>query len=99
MVSAGLKADDIRVKAATEWIRKNYTRWEENPGMAKHGLFYYYQTFAKTMAVLGAPEFKDAPARLMTGKRNLSASSLVFRSRMEAGLTRLTDGAKVIPIW
>lgn len=70
MVYAGLKADDIRVKAATEWIRKNYTL-EENPGMAKQGLFYYYQTFAKTMAVLGAPEFKDATGTTHDWKKEL----------------------------
>ena len=58
MVYAGLDKDDQRVIAATGWLRKHYTL-EENPNMGKQGLFYYYQTMAKTMAVLGNDEFED----------------------------------------
>lgn len=59
LVYAGLSKDDPRVKAATEWIRKNYTL-EENPGLKQQGLFYYYLTFAKTMTALGNDTFVDA---------------------------------------
>lgn len=70
MVYAGLTADDARVKAATEWIRKNYTL-EENPGMGQQGLYYYYQTFAKTMSVLEVGEFKDAAGKGHDWKKEL----------------------------
>jgi len=50
MIYAGLTQDDPRVKAALEFIRKNYTL-EENPGQGQRGLYYYYQTFAKAMAL------------------------------------------------
>ena len=56
---AGLTADDPRVKAAVEWARRHYSL-DENPGMGKQGLYYYYHTFAKTMHVLGRPVFVDA---------------------------------------
>ena len=59
MIYAGLTQDDPRVKAALEFIRKNYTL-EENPGQGQRGLYYYYQTFAKAMALLGKPTIVDA---------------------------------------
>ena len=59
MIYAGLTQDDPRVKAALEFIRKNYTL-EENPGQGQRGLYYYYQTFAKAMALLGKPSIIDA---------------------------------------
>ena len=59
LIYAGLKPGDVRVKAATEWIRKNYTL-AENPGVGQQGLFYYFHTFGKTMEVLGEEQFTDA---------------------------------------
>lgn len=58
MIYAGLTKDDPRVKAATGWMRKHYTL-EENPNLGDQGLYYFYQTFAKTMAVMGEVEFED----------------------------------------
>jgi squalene-hopene/tetraprenyl-beta-curcumene cyclase len=55
---AGVNKDDPRVKAAVAWIRGHYTL-DENPGQAKAGLYYYYHTFAKAMAVLAEDEFVD----------------------------------------
>jgi squalene-hopene/tetraprenyl-beta-curcumene cyclase len=62
MIYAGLTQDDPRVKAALEFIRKNYTL-EENPGQGQRGLYYYYQTFAKAMALLGKPSIIDAQGK------------------------------------
>ena len=59
MIYAGLSKDDPRVKAALGFIRNNYTL-EENPGQGQRGLYYYYQTFAKAMALLGKPTITDA---------------------------------------
>jgi Squalene-hopene cyclase C-terminal domain len=56
---AGLSRDDQRVKAAVEWVRKNYTL-EKNPGSGTAGLYYYYHLFAKTMDALGEDVFTDA---------------------------------------
>lgn len=58
MIYAGVKADDERVKAALEWITKHYTL-DENPGMADSGLYYYFHTFAKSLAAVGKPELVD----------------------------------------
>jgi squalene-hopene/tetraprenyl-beta-curcumene cyclase len=71
MVYAGLGKDDPRIKAATEWIRRHYTL-DENPNMGQQGLYYYYQTFAKTMSVLGSDEFEDAAGTKHAWKKELA---------------------------
>jgi squalene-hopene/tetraprenyl-beta-curcumene cyclase len=58
MIYAGLKEDDPRVKAAVDYIRKHYAV-DENPGLGQAGLYYYYQTFAKALALLGKPTLVD----------------------------------------
>lgn len=58
MIYAGVKEDDPRVKAAYEWIRKNYGL-SENPNMGAAGLYYYYHTFAKALDALGKETLVD----------------------------------------
>jgi squalene-hopene/tetraprenyl-beta-curcumene cyclase len=58
MIYAGVSRDDPRVKAAHEWIQKNYTI-QENPGMGANGLYYYYHTFAKALDANGDKEIVD----------------------------------------
>lgn len=55
---AKVGADDPRVKGVLTWISNNYTL-EENPGVAKQGLYYYYLTFATAMAARSQPLLKD----------------------------------------
>ncbi len=59
MIYAGVAQDDPRVKAAVEFLRKNYTL-DANPGVGQQGLFYYYHTMAKALDALGEPQFADA---------------------------------------
>ncbi len=59
MLYAGLKPDDVRVKAAIGWIKQHYTI-TENPGMGNNGLFYYYYLFAKSLDVLQQDLLEDA---------------------------------------
>lgn len=71
LIYAGLKADDIRVQAATDWIRNHYTL-VENPGMGQQGLYYYYHTFAKTMSVLKESTFVAADGTPHDWKKELT---------------------------
>ncbi len=48
MLYAGLSPDDIRVRAAFDWIRRNWT-FDENPGLGQQGLYYYYHTMARAL--------------------------------------------------
>ncbi|HUG19523.1 MAG TPA: prenyltransferase/squalene oxidase repeat-containing protein [Planctomycetaceae bacterium] len=62
MIYAGLTQDDPRVKAAWAWIQKYYNL-DENPGLGQQGLFYYYQTFAKTLKVMKIDTIEDSLGR------------------------------------
>ena len=59
---AELKKDDPRVRAAREWLRRNYTL-EENPGLGNQGLYYYYHTMAKALTANGEDRFADAQGK------------------------------------
>jgi len=66
MIYAGVKKDDPKVVAAMKWIKNNWTL-DENPGMrlnkpeqARHGLFYYYNVFAKALNAYDEPVITDA---------------------------------------
>lgn len=64
-IYAGLSKDDPRVKAAWDWITRNWTL-EENPGMkagnpanAQHGLYYYFHTLSRALHEYGEPVITD----------------------------------------
>jgi squalene-hopene/tetraprenyl-beta-curcumene cyclase len=64
-IYAGLSKDDPRVKAAWDWIGKNWTL-EENPGMragdpanAQYGMYYYYMTLGRALNAYDQPVITD----------------------------------------
>jgi squalene-hopene/tetraprenyl-beta-curcumene cyclase len=71
MIYAGVSRDDPRVKAAHEWIQKHYTL-EENPGMGPSGLYYYYHTFAKSLAAIGDEQIVDGQGKSHDWRAELS---------------------------
>ncbi len=73
MIYAGLKKDDQRVKAAVDWIQKFYTV-EENPGLGKQGLYYYYHTFAKALSVLELDLIEDSKGDKHDWRKELGAN-------------------------
>ena len=72
MIFAGVGPDDPRVKAAVEWVRKNYSL-DTNPGMGDAGLYYYYHTFAKALDALGQDELIDADGTKHNWRHELAA--------------------------
>lgn len=58
-VYSGLSTDDPRVRAAFDWIRRNYSL-AENPGVGQQGLFYYYHTMARALRASGQTRIRDA---------------------------------------
>jgi len=58
-IYCGAEKDSPEVKGAMEWVANNYTL-DENPGMKKQGLYYYYHTFAKALRASGVGKIKDA---------------------------------------
>ena len=59
-IYADLKADDPRGKPVMEWLKANYSI-DENPGMGAEGLYYYYHTMSKALALADVDvlELKD----------------------------------------
>lgn len=58
LLYAGLSRDDVRVRAAYDWIRNHYT-FDENPGVGQQGLYYYYHAMARALRVARQPLVKD----------------------------------------
>ena len=90
MIYAGLKPDDPRVKAATVYIAKHYDL-EQNPGLGQRGLYYYYQTFSKTLALLGKPTFVDDAGRSHDWAADLVAA-LAKRQAANGSWVNTADG-------
>jgi squalene-hopene/tetraprenyl-beta-curcumene cyclase len=82
MIYAGLKPGDPRVKAALEWIRKNYDV-KNNPGLDQAGLYYYYNVFAKSLDALGVDQFEDAAGKKHDWRRELAEE--LFSRQKEDG--------------
>jgi squalene-hopene/tetraprenyl-beta-curcumene cyclase len=89
MIYAGLSQDDPRAKAALAYIRKNYTL-DENPGQGQRGLYYYYQTFGKAMAVLDQPTIVDAQGVAHNWRAELVAA-LAKRQEQSGGWANRDD--------
>jgi squalene-hopene/tetraprenyl-beta-curcumene cyclase len=89
MIYAGLDKSDPRVKAALTYIKQHYTL-DENPGLGQQGLYYYYHTFAKTMAVLGEPTIVDAKGVSHDWRAELIAA-LAKRQQADGGWVNPAD--------
>lgn len=83
MIYAGVKKDDPRVKAAVEFLRKNYDL-KSNPGVGLQGLYYYYHTMAKALSTFGEDTFEDAKGAKHDWKKEL---------RQELAERQLADGS------
>jgi squalene-hopene/tetraprenyl-beta-curcumene cyclase len=79
MIYAGVGPNDPRVKAAIKWIEKHYDL-TTNPGMGSSGLYYYYQTAAKSLDAAGVKELTDAAGKKHDCRREIIAE-LVKRQR------------------
>jgi squalene-hopene/tetraprenyl-beta-curcumene cyclase len=71
MIYAGLTKEDKRVKAALDWIAKNYTV-TENPGRGAEGLFYHYHTLSKTFGVMELPFLDGVDGKKHNWRADLS---------------------------
>jgi squalene-hopene/tetraprenyl-beta-curcumene cyclase len=89
MIYCGVSKDDERVKKAYEWIQHNYSV-DQNPGMpetrAKWGLYYYYNTMAKTLDTLGVDHVVDAKGVKHDWRKDIT-EALAKRQRPDGGFT------------
>ncbi|QDS92004.1 hypothetical protein FF011L_07400 [Roseimaritima multifibrata] len=71
MIYAGLDKDDPRVAAALRFISDNYSL-ESNPGMGAAGLYYYYHTFAKSLALADMETLKTSDGKTHNWRQDLT---------------------------
>jgi squalene-hopene/tetraprenyl-beta-curcumene cyclase len=86
MIYAGLTENDPRVKAAIEYIR-NHDTLEENPGQGQRGLYFYNETFAKAMALLGKPTLVVAQGKVHNWQAELVAALAKRQTAVGSTLT------------
>ena len=73
LLFAGADKSDPSVQAAHKWIAANYTL-ETNPGTdKKHGLFYFYNVYAKVMLAYGEDTVTDAKGQKHNWRNDLAA--------------------------
>ena len=74
LLYAGLTKDDPRVKAALDWIGRNWTL-DYNPNMpekqSKQGLFYFYYVFGRAMQAWNQDAVPDQHGRKHDWRREL----------------------------
>ena len=58
-IYADIPKDDPCIQAAREWLTENFTL-EENPGLGRQGLFYYYHLMAKALVATGVETLESA---------------------------------------
>ncbi len=78
-IYADLKRDDPRVTAAYDWLRANYSL-EENPGMGKQGLYYYYELMAKSLAAYGAADLETVDGRKVNWREELATKLMSLQT-------------------
>lgn len=86
---AGVKADDLRVQAARDWIRRHYSV-DSNPGMDQQGLYYYYHVFAKALDANGERLVPDAEGNLHNWRADL-VEALAQRQQPDGSWVNPTD--------
>ena len=59
LLFANVARSDPRVQAGLDWIRSHYSL-DEHPGLGQQGYYYYVDTFARTLSLLGKPTFRTA---------------------------------------
>jgi squalene-hopene/tetraprenyl-beta-curcumene cyclase len=74
-IYAQLDKNDPRVKAVYDWLSRHYTL-EENPGMGKDGLYYYYHTMAKALSIYGVESLTLKDGKSVNWRKELAKKLL-----------------------
>lgn len=89
LLYAGLSPDDLRVRAAFDWIRQHYT-FDENPGLKQQGLYYYYHAMARALRIAQQKEIADARGVQHNWREDL-IDALVKRQREDGSWINPAD--------
>lgn len=70
-IYADMDRDDPRIASVMDWLQKNFTL-EENPGMDAQGLYYYYHTMSKALAITGTKALVTPEGKKIDWKKELA---------------------------
>jgi squalene-hopene/tetraprenyl-beta-curcumene cyclase len=87
---AGIPKSDPRMKAAWEWLRRNYTL-DVNPGFeagtdptaAYQGLYYYFAVMAKALDVYGEETIVDAQGVAHSWRKDLAGRIVAIQKKAD----------------
>ncbi len=78
-IYAQLDRNDPRVKAVYDWLSRHYTL-DENPGMGKDGLYYYYHTMAKALSIYGVDNLTLKEGKSVNWRKDLAKKLLALQN-------------------
>lgn len=89
-VFAGLDKEDPRVKACWDWLQEHYTL-DVNPGFehsadptaAYQGLFYYFHSMSRALAVFGTEVVVDSDGRAHHWRAELAGRLIAMQSKLD----------------
>ena len=91
-IYAELDRDDVRVRSAYEWVRRNFTV-EHNPGNPEdikyNGYYYYLMTMGRALAAWGM-EVRDTDGEVIHWRRELTRE-LVERQEEDGSWVNMAD--------
>ena len=70
-IYADMDREDPRIASVMDWLSKNFTI-EENPGMEAQGLYYYYHTMSKALAITGTKALVTPEGKKIDWKKDLA---------------------------
>ena len=78
LLYADVKKDDVRVQAALDWLKQNFSL-EENPGLQKQGFFYYLSLMTKGLSAAGVDQFETADGKKVDWRREVATKILTLQ--------------------
>lgn len=98
-IYAEMDQDDPRIQAVLSWLSKNFAL-DENPGMGAEGLFYYYHTMAKALAIAGIQQIEEPDGDEIDWKKELALEVMSTQQQngswINEGSTRWMEGDPVL---
>lgn len=88
-IYADLDRNDPRIVSVMDWLQKNFTL-TENPGMDAQGLYYYYHTLSKALAITGTKTLVDPSGKKIDWKKELA---LQLMSQQKPDGSWINDGS------
>lgn len=79
-IYADLDHSDPRIVTAKKWLENHYTL-EENPGLDKQGLFYYYHVMAKALTAANVQTLKTSDGKEIDWRKDLATRLLTLQQK------------------